>query len=221
MNESARAGSKANPATADVLGGLNTMYAAFASRVPERWRDIASLGLLLLVAASSLAVHRDVLFEMEPDAISRQLYGRNPFPESPSIARELAKRTGPDDTIAIIGSEPQILFHAERKSATSFIYTYPLMESHPYARSMQDEMIAQIEAARPKLLVFVNVKTSWLATPESDSHILQWAQRYWAAHYRRAGVIELAPNGPSRFRWGADVAAPRGDAWIMVFERTS
>lgn len=206
------------PATTLLFGvGLT----ALGSRIPDQWRNTAPLGLILFVALLSIAAHRDVLFRLEPDEISRRIYGRNPFVESTRIAGELASRSGPEDTIAIVGSEPQILFHARRKSATSYIYTYPLMESHPFARQMQDEMIAQIETGQPRLLVFVNVATSWLATAESDQHILNWVQQYWGAHYRRVGVIELPPEGPSRFRWGDNPAAPQGDSWLVVFERES
>lgn len=41
-----------------------------------------------------------------------------------------------------------------------------LMENQPYALKMQKEMIGEIEAAKPRYLVFVNIFTSWLAYPQ-------------------------------------------------------
>ena len=52
----------------------------------------------------------------------------NPFVECPVIAEYLKKNTGPDDTIAVLGSEPEIFFDARRRSATGYIYTYGLVE---------------------------------------------------------------------------------------------
>ena len=81
-------------------------------------------------------------------------YWPNPFNESLKIAKFLSQNSQKDDTIAVIGSEPQIYFYSKRLSATAYVYAYPLMEPHPYASKMQEEMISQVEQANPKFLVF-------------------------------------------------------------------
>ena len=86
---------------------------------------------------------------------SRLTYGTNPFPESLKIAQYLKEHTSSEDSIAVLGSEPQIYFYAHRHTATGYIYMYPLMEPQPYALRMQEEMIREIEASRPAYLVFV------------------------------------------------------------------
>src|SRR5206468_3959543 len=78
------------------------------------------------------------------------------------------------DTVAVIGSEPEIYFYSGRRSATGYIYTYGLMEAQKYASTMQDEMIREIETARPKFVVLVNVSTSWLVSRESATKIFRW-----------------------------------------------
>jgi hypothetical protein len=67
--------------------------------------------------------------------------------ESPEIARYVRERTTDDDRIAVIGSEPQIYFYTGRRPATRYLYTYPLMEPHPYAREMQLELCREVDAA--------------------------------------------------------------------------
>ena len=76
----------------------------------------------------------------------RYMYFPNPFPESIAIAEYIRNHSAPDSTIAVLGSEPQIYFYAHRRSATSYLYTYSLMENHKYALTMQQEMIQEIEA---------------------------------------------------------------------------
>jgi len=44
-----------------------------------------------------------------------------------------------------------------RNAPTRFIMPTPLMEKHDYAAAMQQEMIQEIESARPKIIVFVQV----------------------------------------------------------------
>src|SRR5947208_15586515 len=87
------------------------------------------------------------------------IYPTNPFAAAVKIAEYLREHTNPDDTIAVLGSEPEIYFYAQRHSATGYIYTYELMEPQKYARQMQEERIHEIESARPKFrvaLVLVN-----------------------------------------------------------------
>ena len=69
----------------------------------------------------------------------------------------------------MLGSEPEIYFYSHRHSATGYIYTYALMEPQKYAQQMQQEMIREIERARPKYLISVAMNYSWLRRPDSGS----------------------------------------------------
>jgi hypothetical protein len=121
----------------------------------------------------------------------------------------------------VLGSEPQIYFYSGRRSATGFIYTYGLMENHPYARRMQQEMIAEIEAVKPKFLVFVKVPTSWLARPDSDMTIFSWLDEYRQQYYQLAGVVDIGWPRETEYRWGLEALRyrPRFQYGIAVFVR--
>jgi len=105
--------------------------------------------LYLLAIAFPLAKERALWFHAAPNEVSRQLYGANPFPESLEIARYIKAHSTPRHQIAVFGSEPQIYFYAERRSATGYIYTYSLVEEQRYALQMQQEMIREVEQAEP------------------------------------------------------------------------
>jgi hypothetical protein len=153
--------------------------------------------------------------------VSRLFYGGNPFPESLEIAEYLKQNSSPDDTVAVIGSEPQIYFYSNRRAATSYIYAYPLMEPHPYASQMQQEMISQIEAAKPKFLIFVNVSTSWLTAPSSPTHIFEWFDRFNRQYYDLVGVIDIVAADRTIYRWDQQAASykPTSDHWVAVYKR--
>lgn len=164
--------------------------------------------------------HNEYLFEEDPVTLCRTIYGSNPFPESTEIAKFIAARTAKTDTIAVIGSEPQIYFYSGRRSATGYIYAYGLMEIHEYSLTMQKEMAAEIERSNPKLIVFVRVPTSWLARPESEKFIFQWAEAYVPKHYDVAGIVDIFPNG-TIYKWDGEARGykPRSSIGLVVFRR--
>src|ERR1700745_2918378 len=132
---------------------------------------------------------RNFLLVRPVDSIPRYVYGESPFVESIPIAKYIREQSSPEDTIAVLGSEPQIYFYSHRHSATGYIYTYGLMEPQKYARQMQEEMIREIELARPRYLVSVAIDVSWSRRSESEQLIFTWANDYLSRHYDIVGFV--------------------------------
>lgn len=164
----------------------------------------------------------DYLFSMSGREVSRSVYGGNPFVEAPELGRYLQAHTAPDDRIAVLGSEPQIYFYANRKSATGYIYTYALMEQHAYSARMQDEMVAEITAARPKYIVFVGVRTSWLGRNPKE-RILTWSDSYLRNCYRVVGIADILSSEETYWRWDDQVVGyePQSQSVLYTLVRTS
>ncbi len=184
-----------------------------------RWSFIPA-ALFALAVITSLMRMWGTFFVIEPDRITKLLYNVNPFVEAVEVGNYLQEHTAPSDRIAILGSEPEIFFYAKRKSATGYIYTYPLMEHQKFAHRMQEEMIGEIERAKPKYLVMVGSAPSWLKRNDSDLTIFAWVQaevqRGWVAE----GVVDIAPEGTT-YVWGAEAQRyrPRTKNVIMVYRR--
>jgi len=150
------------------------------------------------------------------------IYTESPFVESIRIAEYLREHTGRSDTIAVLGSEPQIYFYSNRHSATGHIYVYGLMEAQKYASQMQQEMIREIERARPKFLIFVVMPDSWLQRPESDRSIFTWANEYTAQNYTVAGFVNMmAPDKTEYYFEGVPQSVPQLGKYILIYERKS
>jgi hypothetical protein len=188
-------------------------------RLPQGGLQMLPLVVFFAALGLSILNQKNFLFRMDPVAACRAVYGINPFPEAIKVADYIRSHSAKGARIAILGSEPEIAFYADRLSATGYIYTYGLMEAQPYASQMQREMAGEIEAAHPQFLVFVGVPTSWLPEPGSDPFIFNWGKNYVHTHYELVGLADILPH--TEYRWGADVQNyQRRSRWALeVYKR--
>jgi hypothetical protein len=95
------------------------------------------------------------------------------------------------------------------------------MEPQKYALKMQQEMITEIRAARPKYCVFVNVPVSWLPRRESNKLILDWSLQYLSEHYDIVGLADTLSEEHTDYYWGREAAAhsPWTECYIYVLKR--
>ncbi|MGD1041947.1 MAG: glycosyltransferase family 39 protein [Sedimentisphaerales bacterium] len=195
------------PAAAILAGAGLAAIDIFFQRIMPVILRVFIIGAIGLGAAGySLYQQREYLFELSPEDVCRKVYDANPFPESLRIAEFVRANSRPDATIAVIGSEPQICFYSGRRSATKYIYTYPLMELQPSAMQMQEEMIAQIETANPEFVIFVDIPMSWLVRPNSVKKIFEWCPPYLSARYEVVGIADVVANRPTIWRWNNQAA---------------
>ena len=182
-------------------------------------RALALLGFVGLVGSYAVQ-EQGYLLSMTAQDLIRSRYGTNPFLEAVDIARYLREHTTTDDRIAVLGSEPEIFFYANRRSASGHIYTYALMEPQRYAARMQDEMIREVEAVHPKYFVAVMVLTSWVPRPESDRRILTWIDEYTA---RCDDLVGVADSMTGAMAWDreAEGYSPRANHAVYTFRRKS
>ncbi len=177
--------------------------------------------LLLFAVALSVPILADkkIFLEVSPNDACGLIYPDNPFLESVRIGAYMREHTEPGDTIAVLGSEPEIYFYSHRRSATGYIYTYGLMESQKYAQQMQQEMIREIEAARPKYLISVAMNYSWLRRPDSTEAIFNWANEYMAQNYTAAGFVNITPTKTDYFFGDVPQSVETLKNYILIYRR--
>ncbi|MEI9962572.1 MAG: hypothetical protein WDM76_16075 [Limisphaerales bacterium] len=164
-----------------------------------------------------------IFFRLTPVQACRVIYGANPFPEAVEISRYLASHCAPDARILVLGSEPEIYFYSHRRSATSYICTFPLVERQPYAAAMQKDMIREIEQANPEYVVYVHIRTSWLQSDDNaDKRITDWFETYARKHLQPVGQVEILSDKQVEYRWFSPqetVVPTRSDCWLDIFKR--
>lgn len=180
-----------------------------------------SFMVFLILLGTGVNANIDYLFKVNPNTACKIIYGKSPFVESIRIGKFLEQNTTKDDKIAVLGSEPQICFYANRTSASGYIYTYGLVELHPYALTMQKEMIHEIELNNPKYLLFVDITSSWVTRSKSERYIFTWAVEYINKNYRMVGLLDILPDKISSLKIGDELNnyTPKSKDIIYIYEK--
>jgi 4-amino-4-deoxy-L-arabinose transferase-like glycosyltransferase len=199
------------------------MQWARAGKPGSAWAALPA-GLFIFMWTLAVFHHRAIFFVLSPDQACKKIYAGNPFVECVQIGNYIREHSAPGARIAVLGSEPEILFEARRHSATGYIYMYDLIQGpERYAGEMQREMIAQIEDARPEYLVFVSAPVSWdmgIDFPRADdTAVVTWFFKFVKDFYEPDGLVILKPD--SEYYWGRDALnhPPFDGPFISIFKR--
>jgi 4-amino-4-deoxy-L-arabinose transferase-like glycosyltransferase len=185
----------------------------------ELFLALPILGLFVIALGAALIGNGSIWLGMTPVEATRSVYGTTLFTEAARVADYLKSHTAQDDRVAVLGSEPEIYFYAHRRSATGHIYMYPLMEETPFALKMQEEMIGEIERARPACVVYIDDPFSWVVRPNSAQRLFEWWNAYWARDLDLVMTIEVEEGlgrGTDMDKSVTDTPAPNH---ILVFKR--
>ena len=211
-----------------VLPAISLLAGIAISRLSDLSVDrsmvVRFIPMLILGFALSWPIFAEKKFFFEASAAdaARIIYPESPFAESIRIGEYLRNHTTRHDTIAVLGSEPQLYFYSNRHSATGYIYTYGLMEPQKYASEMQQEMIREIERAHPKFLVSVVMPDSWLQRPESERLVFDWANEYTMQNYIVAGFVNMvAPDKTDYYFDDVPQSVPKLGKYILIYRRKS
>lgn len=175
-------------------------------RTSPRW--LAALPIVLFALAFVLSVRgqRKFFFNWNPQAALQDSHGcGDGCAEEVSVADYLRANSSPQDQVAVLGSEPAIYFYSQRHSATGYIYMYALTEKQKYAEQMREQMIAEVEQARPRFVVYVDNSYSWwnLGSTKETAY-LQPLQQWISRQYELESEIPI--SGDAEHLWGDHAA---------------
>lgn len=210
------------PALAFLTGAAVSASTALLRNLnlPKALRILPAV-IFTVAFANALYAERGIYFTETPYEACREIYGTSPFPEAVAIGDFIRANSAPNARVAVLGSEPEIYFYAQRHSATGYIYTYPLTEEQRFASTMQEEFIREVESVAPEFVVYVLIDRSWLRRAHSDDHIFHWADAYTRQQYSLVGIADGGANHDV-FRWGRDAWAyrPRRPDVVLVYRRS-
>jgi hypothetical protein len=173
------------------LGVSRSLYLLGNDKSIELFLAIPAIMMFVVALGAALVGNGSLWLVMPPEEAMRSVYGTTLFSEAAKAAVFLKTHAAPAARISVLGSEPEIYFRSRLRSATQYIYTYPLMEAHPYAGKMQEEMISEIERSKPAYIVYVDDHFSWLRQPESNGKVFDWWKAYSSTNVDLAMTFDL------------------------------
>ncbi len=109
------------------------------------------------------------------DAV-RKIYPGNFFAEIPQFAARLRQITSREQRVFIFGAEPEVLFYAQRVSATRYIFLFPLYGPYRNIREKQVSAAEEIQRASPAAAVYV--PNALFFNPGTDQYFTEWSLSY-------------------------------------------
>lgn len=204
------------PAVSLLVGVAISTAADSANRTHHLAMYYIPTAVFVMAFAISLFREAYFFFRADPVSASRYVYPIDPFPEVAVVGNYIQQHSSPSERIAVLGSEPQLLFYSRRRSATGYLYGYSLTEEHKYAAVMQLEAISEIEARHPEYLVFVQ---DWVIRPGSDRAIFAWLERYVTQNFELVGVMRVRDGLQLRSENEIRSAAGNLTGALFVFRR--
>jgi hypothetical protein len=222
------------PVTAMLVGvAINSGRDSLAHRSEfARYAFLPAL-IFILFFGNGIFLQRQTYFSLSPRQVFASRYGAdNPFVPAVEIGQYLKSHTASDAQVAVLGSEPEIYFYAQRHSATGYLYMYSLIVRHKYTAQMQSEMLHEVEMNRPQFLVYVDFFDSWgerKGMPQA-AVFLDRLQKFREENYQQVGVAESARDSADQktpgtdqitYIWGKTASSyvPRSENAIYVLER--
>jgi hypothetical protein len=160
-----------------------------------------SLRIYLLCAfwiamALPLLQLRHYFFLEKPSQVIMNSYGhQNSFGMTKQLGERIKTITGPDDKVFVFGSEPQIYFYSQRHASTGYLYMYPFKEVHPSNLIMQQDMIREVEANLPEVIVNIHTVGSWGRDLPKYKLIREWYTTFLKTDYERIDMYSIPGPG--------------------------
>jgi hypothetical protein len=190
------------------------------------WKNVPAWGRRM-VLVGALAVPPVVAiypfwFSYSPEEAVNKIYPDNAFAEMRVLGNRIAQITRPDDRVFVFGSEPEVLFYAQRVSATRYIFLNPLYGSYADAREKQTAAANEISAHQPAVVLYH--PTQLFFVPGSEQYFTHWTQSYVQTNFRTDTDLTRDAAGGIHVITGMgnqEPAVPSGEQVVgIVFARS-
>jgi hypothetical protein len=196
--------------------GLNYKYHHF---------KFPGIVIFIIIILISINNHKDYFFNKSSSELCKEMYPGNPFVESVTLSDYVKSKTGVEDKILVLGSEPQIYFYSQRNSVSPYIYMYDLMYDNDYSLSMQKELIKDLEKAKPKIILYVNIHFSWFRIAKSNDYIFKGFFNFIKnENYKLTGIVDNAGLVNTIYLWNNDALnynIQESSNYILIFEKSN
>lgn len=211
------------PAVAIAVGGLfygiKVLMEKIGMGAKASWVGIISALLLVLFNINANKIY---YFHPDPIAIHRSTYGDNPFPESLELSKYLNAHMKPEETLSVIGSEPQFYWYTNKSCMHPHSFIGFLTKGHPKNPKWIEEVKTAHDKKNPDYYVLVNHPFSWGFNPQGDQTFAAWAWEFPAKHgYIPVAWAETQKDGSINYLYDAEAQNHQAttEKWICIFKK--
>lgn len=177
------------------------------------------LGLLFLLIGVGLSSAH--WLKTDSNTLMREMFGGNPFVEDQLMARIIESQIQPNETVAVMGSEPQIYVYLNRKAPSRHFYTAFLSRNHRFSEAWQDEALEGLKAEKPEYVVFNIVPMSWMLRPDSDQGFYQNSYSWVMGNYTPIAYADYVDfyNPTIVTDAAASTYKPQSGSYVMLLKK--
>lgn len=192
--------------------GAEALHGARFWRMAPAWGRAAAVGTALAILPGMVLY--PFLFTYTPAEAVRRIYPGNQFAEMPALGSRIREMTRSDERVFIFGSEPELLFYAERVSATRYIFLNPLYGRYHDAREQQIATTEEISRSRPGVAVVMPDNLFFL--PDTEQFFTRWSQSYVKEGFRPDVYLTVDQGGTGSVVLAVEGGLPPGLAGQIV-----
>lgn len=122
--------------------------------IRNKLRSLFTIFLLISILAPAMR-QSFIYWKLSPGEKVNRIYSGNPFGIAKDLGAFLQQHTKPGCSVFILGSEPELYFHAKRRNYSRFIITYPLFYVSPASKKWQLDIINQMSYSIPDIIIVV------------------------------------------------------------------
>lgn len=145
---------------------------------------VGSFPLAILLLLSGVALSSTHWLKSDSANLMRTMFSGNPFVEDQLMARIIESQIKPDETVAVLGSEPQIYVYLNRKAPSRHFYPAFLSRNHRFTDQWNAEALDGLNDQKPDYVVLNIVTMSWMLRPDSNQKYYQGSYAWAIENYR-------------------------------------
>jgi hypothetical protein len=181
-------------AVAAALGAEALDELRFTKNFPAWGRRTILGGLITL---PPVLVIYPFIFSYSPAEIIGRIYPGDAFAVDRFLGERIAQITRPDDRVFIFGAEPQVLFYAQRVSATRYIFLFPLYG--PYRDALNKQIATANEISENQPAAALYQANGLFFIPGSEQYFTQWSRSYLKDNFRADTYMIMGSSNNIRF----------------------
>ena len=195
-----------------MLPAIALLNGLFVSNINAflKTRNLPFLGVLPIIifflAWSQIVQNRpNYFFNPDYEEIINQAYYGSPFIAAKDIGEYIKNNSSPDDKIAVFGSDPEIMVYADRESVGGYVFIYPLTDGRYYNEKLVKDMMDKIRQEKPKFVVEVYFRTSWL-NRDNDEKLFKAMNEELIRNYIKVGIVDSSDPANPIYKFEEEMA---------------